>query len=555
MGLDVEIGDNKTIRSRPVSRHQTYDARVKTSHPKHQIPHAHTVGKGSKSHGFRRVAFGLALIGVSALVLFPYTTLQTLMMAFTALIIVQALLRCCAVMLTKKTFEIAPSSNPFSQTGPADWPLYTVLVPLKDEAHMVAGLLNTLSRLDYPRERLQIIFITEEDDPQTRRAVTTALRPPFEHVVVPRRGITGPRTKPYALNVAMQYACGEIITIYDAEDAPHPQQLKTAVRAFTQNPNWGALQAPLDYFNTNESWLAAQFGLEYSAQFHVWIPLMVRLGLPFPLGGTSNHIRRSALESVRYKDMFWDSYNVTEDADLSFRLSAKGWGIGYITPPTQEEAVAKLGPWTHQRTRWMKGFMQSWRVHMDAPLEPRGLQGVRRQLTLQLTLGSVLLAGFLHAPICFVLLAWVASQLITTGTIVLPPVVLMSLALGYGSGLLIGAAGAIRMGRPKLLLALPLMPLYWLCLAWPTYRAAIEYVRRPFYWAKTEHGLTSTQTPRPMHMQPTDIDIDNTPYLEKASHVWPAQVNPLTALTPYIPLSRPVNDRARKLSPHKDAAE
>ncbi len=466
------------------------------------IPHAHTVGHGRSGLKFKGACAGIAAIIMVCAAVWPRLTLNAALSMFTALIIVQALLRLMAVALPKSKFDVQPRRNPFARTSARDWPRYTVLVPLKDEAHMVSGLIQTLSRLDYPQEQLQIIFITEEDDPKTRRAVTAALRPPFEQSIVPRRGVVGPRTKPNALNIAMETARGDIITIYDAEDAPHPQQLKTAVRAFEKHPQWGALQAPLDYFNTGDSWLAAQFGLEYAAQFHVWIPLMVRLGLPFPLGGTSNHIRRSALDSVRHKALYWDSYNVTEDADLSFRLSAKGWDIGYITPPTQEEAVSQLKPWTHQRTRWMKGFMQSWRVHMDRPLTPGGSHGLRRQLTLQLTLGSVLLAGFFHAPICLGLLIWLglSGPAITAS---LSPFIYVSLMLGYGSALLIGAAGAIRAKKPRLLWALPLMPLYWICLCLPTYRAAYEYVRRPYYWAKTAHGKTERPALLPAPMRGT----------------------------------------------------
>ena len=182
---------------------------------------------------------------------------------------------------------------------------------------------------------------------------------------------------------------------------------------------------------------------------------------------------------------------MTEDADLSFRLSAHGWDIGYITPPTQEEAVSRLKPWTHQRTRWMKGFMQSWRVHMDSPFAPGGYRGLRRQVTLQLTLGSVLLAGFLHVPICLGLLIWIGFNLMTQGGLNLPPVITATLVIGYGSGIIIGVAGALRAGKTKLLLSLPLMPAYWLCLCVPAYKAANEYVRRPYYWAKTAHGTTA----------------------------------------------------------------
>ena len=455
------------------------------------IPHANTIGRGAAGHRFKITATALFIVLLICGSFFPLQTLLTALLAFTALIFTQAMLRIAAICLGKTKFEIADNSLTLACSGTQTWPLYTVLVPLKDEAHMVAGLIETLSRLNYPTERLQIIFITEEDDPETCRAVAAALRAPFEHVIVPRHGAPSPRTKPNALNVAMKTARGAFVTIYDAEDAPDPEQLKTAIIAFKKHPNWGALQAPLDYFNTRESWLAAQFGLEYAAQFHVWIPLMVRLGLPFPLGGTSNHIRRSALESVRRDDLYWDSYNVTEDADLSFRLSAHGWDIGYITPPTQEEAVSTLKPWTQQRTRWMKGFMQSWRVHMDSPFTPGGWRGIKRQITLQLTLGSVLLAGFFHAPICAALLIWIVYSWLTTGTALLSPLVGLSLSLGYGTGLIMGAFGALRAKKLHLLWSLPLMPLYWMCLCVPTYRAAYEYFRNPYYWAKTAHGKSS----------------------------------------------------------------
>ncbi len=437
----------------------------------------------------------------------PSAPLCTLSFAFTGLILLQAGLRALAVLSSRRRFIVEPTL-----AGEPIWPHYTVLVPLKDEAHMVAQIMHQLGRLDYPRERLQILLIVEEDDPSTRLALTRALLAPthsslaayspFAQVIVPRRGICGPRTKPNALNIAMAQARGDFVTIYDAEDSPHPSQLKTAIQAFRQNPNWGALQAPLDYFNAYETQLSRQFALEYAAQFHVWIPFMVRLGLPFPLGGTSNHIRRTALNAVRgqggQENMYWDSYNVTEDADLSFRLSAQGWDIGYILPPTQEEAVTKTGPWIAQRTRWMKGFIQSWLVHMDRPLAPsRTLAGardlgrtVRRQLSLQLTLGTVLLAGFAHTPICIGAVLWMAYLLLTQGSAPVSPLVYISLIAGYGSGMMIAAEGARRMGKPKLIAAIPLMPLYWLLLAVPTWRALVDYSRRPFYWAKTTHGVT-----------------------------------------------------------------
>ena len=167
-------------------------------------------------------------------------------------------------------------------------PKYTVLVPLFHESQMVEQLTTALARLRYPIDRLEVILITEEVDPFTTQAVGKALRPPFKHIVVPKGT---PQTKPRALNHALQLSSGDLVTIYDAEDRPHPDQLLAAVAAFESRADLAAVQAPLDYFNHNDNWLTRQFALEYAALFHVWVPFLAELNLPFPLGGTSNHIR------------------------------------------------------------------------------------------------------------------------------------------------------------------------------------------------------------------------------------------------------------------------
>lgn len=171
-------------------------------------------------------------------------------------------------------------------------PTYTVILPLFREAHMVPGLIQSLSNLDYPTDRLDIIFACEANDPDTVIAAQTLARAPFRVLIVPPTVAGGPpQTKPRALNYALERSDGQLVTIFDAEDKPHPQQLRQAASAFRAHPDWAALQAPLDYFNTRDSWLAAQFGLEYVGLFHVLLPFYDALDLPFPLGGTSNHMR------------------------------------------------------------------------------------------------------------------------------------------------------------------------------------------------------------------------------------------------------------------------
>lgn len=362
-------------------------------------------------------------------------------------------------------------------------PSYTVIVPLFREDNMVAGLIESLSALDYPQDKLDIIFVCESDDPDTIECARRSVRRPFRLLIVPPPRPAGePRTKPRALNYALARSDGELVTIYDAEDRPHPQQLRRAAEALSRHPRWSALQAPLHYFNTRDSLLASQFGLEYASLFEVLLPFYDRFALPFPLGGTSNHMRRSALDAVGG----WDAYNVTEDADLAFRLAAQGGQIGWISPPTQEEAVAQFRPWCRQRSRWLKGYIQTWLVHMNSPFAG----GWRRALMLQATLGHALLSVLFFAPVMFSLTCFALAQWVGITDAQTPRLYLLALGFSLICGMMVGAVGALRAGQKHLLRHVPLMPLYWLILFPPLMQALIEMRTRPFHWHKTQHGVT-----------------------------------------------------------------
>ena len=388
------------------------------------------------------------------------------------------------VSLLRLAACIAPKSTPFTPANLSDQlPSYTVLVPLYKEANMVRGLMQALEAIRYPRDKLQILLICEAIDPKTAARVSFHLRAPFELIIVPKGS---PQTKPRALNFAMQYARGDMVTIYDAEDRPHPDQLLTAITAFNAQPDWAALQAPLDYFNAKQNWLTQQFSLEYAALFHVWIPWLMRLGLPFPLGGTSNHMRREALEAIDG----WDAHNVTEDADLSFRLASQGYKIGYITPPTQEEAVARLPDWHFQRARWIKGYMQTWQVHMAVPFMPHGINGILRFISLQLTLGITLLSIWFYVPALIAAITALLWLKWTGQSFELQPFYLFSFITSISTACLIGAIGAARAGKAQLIPWVVFMPAYWALLFAPSLRALWELRRMPFHWHKTEHGVS-----------------------------------------------------------------
>ena len=448
------------------------------------------------------VARGLAFIFTSIyliwLFLEPRDAFKTIFAAMAWVSVIFAVLRLAASCVAKPS-DLGLAANT------EKLPKYTVLVPLFHEAQMVEQLMDGLERLRYPRQHLDIILITEEVDPFTTQAVADAIRPPFRHVIVPKGT---PQTKPRALNFALETTSSEFVTIYDAEDRPHPDQLLAAISAFNAKSDWAAVQAPLEYFNHDDNWLTRQFALEYAALFHVWVPFLVRLNLPFPLGGTSNHIRRQALEAVGG----WDAHNVTEDADLSFRLAAHGYNIGYIHPPTQEEAVSIVGDWKLQRARWIKGYIQTWNVHMKRPFAPGGLRGVFRFFTLQVTLGATLLSIIFYTPVVIglpiiaLILWWVdvpQAISITYG---------LTFLFSISAGCLIGLVGSHRSGKPDLIRSVLSMPIYWLLLFEPALRAIKELKGNRFHWHKTRHGVS-----RPDDLMPLQKDdLDNVSFRRPA---------------------------------------
>jgi cellulose synthase/poly-beta-1,6-N-acetylglucosamine synthase-like glycosyltransferase len=197
-----------------------------------------------------------------------------------------------------------------------------------------------------------VIVAVEADDGETRTAIAARKsRIPLTVIPVPA---SGPRTKPKALNVALPFARGTFTVIYDAEDRPEADQLRGALRAFRAGgKRLACVQARLCIDNTADSWLARLFTAEYAGQFDVFLLGIAALGLPLPLGGSSNHFRTASLREIGG----WDAHNVTEDADLGMRLARFGYRADVISSTTYEEAPARIGSWLRQRTRWFKGWM------------------------------------------------------------------------------------------------------------------------------------------------------------------------------------------------------
>ncbi len=394
-----------------------------------------------------------------------------------------------AIAALRLAASVAPPVwSPRTAVSESRLPVISIIVALHNEAEVMPGLVAALARLSYPAERLDILFALEAHDHTTRAAAKAAGRRIGARVlVVPP---CGPTTKPRALNYALQAARGELIAVYDAEDAPHAGQLRAAAEAFAADPELGVVQAPLGWYNGQDNWLTRQFALEYAAQFYALLPLYCRLGWPLPLGGTSNVFCRNALEACGG----WDPYNVTEDADLGFRLAAHGWRAGLIEPGTLEEAPVTRSAWTGQRSRWLKGHFITWLVHMRQVRRLWDGAGPGAFACLTLTM----LANALSALIFPLGLMMVAGALVLAGagwTAGLPGAAAGLVALGCA--IACARTGAFRAGLTPDWRDLVTLPVYWLFQAPAMVRALRELPARPYLWVKTRHGVSTTRREGP----------------------------------------------------------
>ena len=399
------------------------------------------------------------------------------------------------------TFAAAEPPRRLRRLADRELPVYSVIVALYREAASVDPLLRALARLDYPAEKLDIKIVVEPDDRGTRAAIAKvrAALPPMPHlevIVAPRRG---PKTKPKALNAALYFARGTFVTVYDAEDRPAPSQLRAALDAFCrEGRDVACVQAALTIRNSSERWLSCMFGVEYSGLFRALLPGLAKFGLPLPLGGTSNHFRREVLCEVGG----WDAYNVTEDADLGMRLARFGYRSVTIDSVTDEEAPAQFVAWLKQRTRWMKGWMSTWSVHMRAPVGLWREAGLAGWLTLNLLIGGSLLTALAHP---FIVASLIAALLLGDPYGGVPfgasqgwlmALHAAAIVSGYVASVAMGLAGLARHRRLADGWVLVLTPVYWLCLSLAAWRALFQLMYNPYHWEKTEHGLVSDAGPR-----------------------------------------------------------
>lgn len=379
-------------------------------------------------------------------------------------------------------------------------PRYLVLVPLHDEAAVVGDLIRALARLKYPRERLTIVLIMEADDRATIAEVAGRRLPAhFRTVIVPDGR---PRTKPRALNHALSLFASDLVTVYDAEDRPHPLQLIEAAQAFAKGERrLACLQSPLviDTVGPGSTWISRQFALEYDSLFRRVLPILATLGVPLPLGGTSMHLKRVVLDQVGR----WDPYNVTEDADLGMRLARFGYRTDCLTLPTYEEAPITARAWIGQRSRWLKGWMVTWFVHMRSPVALWREAGLLGFLALNLIVFGAAIAALAYPISVGVLLLGVAGIIpLFADRSLWGDVWLVTFLIaffgGVGASLWLTAVSALRT-RAAPLSELWLTLAYWFLLAFAMARAVKGLIHKPSHWQKTAHGQAKR---RPLALYP-----------------------------------------------------
>jgi cellulose synthase/poly-beta-1,6-N-acetylglucosamine synthase-like glycosyltransferase len=373
-----------------------------------------------------------------------------------------------------------------------DLPVYTVLVPMYKEPNVLPILAAALRRMDYPKSKLDIKLVLEENDQETIDAAKAlGLASIFEIVRVPD---SLPKTKPKACNYALRLARGEYLTIYDAEDKPEPDQLKKVIVAFRRlGHKTACIQAHLNYFNAEENWLTRMFTLEYSLWFDMFLPALDHLRVPIPLGGTSNHFDLVKLREVGA----WDPFNVTEDADLGLRFAAHGYHVGVVNSVTLEEANSQVGNWIRQRSRWIKGYIQTWLVNMRNPVRLLSKVGWKGFFSFQLFVGGTIVSGLAYPFMIIPFVLWLLSHTAALRPFFPPALLLVSTAnLVAGNSFLIylSMLAAAKRKHFNLLPYALTVPGYWLLQSIAAYKALWQLITNPFYWEKTTHGISKSTT-------------------------------------------------------------
>ena len=365
-------------------------------------------------------------------------------------------------------------------------PRYTIFVPLLNEAEVMGQIIEALSSIDYPTDKLDLMLTMHDSDIETVQAFNDA-NPPAHfraHMVPPSL----PQTKPKDINTAFPKATGKFFVIYDAEIIPDSDQLKKAYLAFKKNPDIACFQTRLEHYNTDQNILTRLFNIEFSFYYDYFLPGLQKLGFPIPLSGHSTHFRTDVIRKIGA----WDSYNVAEDCDVGMRLYRNGYKTAVINSVSREEAASDVWGWVMQRTRWMKGFIQTSIVHLRHPFRlKRELGGWVNFGAFLLTVPGTVFVNVLNLVSWFVLGFWLVTGSTYIKGLYPQPILYLSVTmfiLGMFIFTYLNLIGSFNRRKFHLIKYGLLTPFYWVLLAFATTRAAIQTFTSPFKWEKTTHG-------------------------------------------------------------------
>lgn len=438
----------------------------------------------------KAIMWSIPVVVLLGILINPLTTILTVVAILSSIYFIDVIFN-VGVVLKSLHYppEIKITDEEISKVKDSDLPVYTILCPLYREAEVLPQFLESIAKLNWPKSKLDVILLLEEDDKETVEEISRQKLPWYVRILVTPD--SQPKTKPKACNYGLAHAHGEYLVIYDAEDRPDPDQLKKAYLGFKTNKETVVcLQAKLNYFNPHQNLLTRFFTAEYSLWFDVMLPGLQSINTVIPLGGTSNHFRTKTLEDLQG----WDPFNVTEDCDLGVRIFKKGWSTAIIDSVTLEEANSNWGNWVRQRSRWLKGYMQTYLVHMRNPfsfIAKNGWHAFIFQLIIGARISFMLINPILWATTVsyFALYAYVGPAIERIFPSIIFYMAVFSLLVGNFTYIYNYMIGAMKRENFSLVKFVFLIPLYWLVASYAATVAAYQLIVKPHYWEKTIHGL------------------------------------------------------------------
>ncbi|MHB8075000.1 glycosyltransferase family 2 protein [Desulfosporosinus fructosivorans] len=447
---------------------------------------------------------GLLIAVIISIYISPYKTVLIINIIIQIAYFFVSTLKFLMIMRgTRPTSQIRVSDEEVAAVDERTLPIYTILVPMYKESRVIRKLVENLDRLDYPKVKLDIRLLIEADDVEAQELLRSMKLPHYyTSIVVPH---SKPKTKPKACNYGLIHARGGYVVIFDAEDRPEPDQLKKVHVAFSRSSDkCCCIQAKLNYYNSEQNLLTRWFTQEYSMWYDLLLPGLMQLDIPIPLGGTSNHFKTEILKKLNA----WDPYNVTEDADLGIRLYGKGFTTAIVDSRTWEEANSRTGNWIRQRSRWIKGYMLTWFVHMRFPLRLWRQIGTRGMIGLQVVVLATPLLPLINPFLWTLVFLWYMTHnhlipMMFPGPIYY--IAAVELVIGNFMFVFSNVAGVYKVIGElhakgdyslsfRLIKSALITPLYWMLMSVAAYKAAWQLIFKPFYWEKTDHGFTDSDT-------------------------------------------------------------